>query len=228
MEDGVIVVFCPRLHRIEHQPRRTLDVFEVAGVAGEPPAVTGVVLPFTPPEVGRIGGERAGVVDLGDDVIAPDDERGPAGGGRVLERVAGSTLRHVRTDGDPERDHPALDHAHAGLDACRPRLARELVVGGGHVRGRPDRLADRAGRGLDRVGVRLAPHIDGADGFGVDGSSPESGACRLNGDRCCVFIEIGDGFLKDPETSHDVVCIAAPYPCDLRDFYPVSRDVDAV
>ena len=55
-------------------------------------AVPGVRLSLPAPEVRRVRGKRAGVVERRNRVVVPDNIRRPAGRCRVFERVAWRTL----------------------------------------------------------------------------------------------------------------------------------------
>src|SRR5690606_31282480 len=111
--------------------------------------------------------------------------------------------------------HAACHEAHAGLDARGPRLAGELVVRRSHRGGGPDCLPNRAGGGLDRVGVGLASHVDRADLLRVDRPPPHCIPCCFHRDGRGVLVEIGDRFRIDSKPPADIVRVRPPDPGDL-------------
>ncbi len=216
---------------VHHPLRRVHGVAEVGRLAGETAAVPRVVHVLAAPEIGRVGGPRVAVDDLGEDhvLIGAEDEGGGAGGRRVLEGVAGGALRGVGADPDRVFDLAGLDQRLGDEEALGARLAGELEIGHVERRDRADGLGDDGARGFDRVGVRLGTDVEGADLGGVDPArAGESVARRLHRHGDGVLIGAGHRFFEELETALVGGSVGSPHLGDLLELDAASRDEGAV
>ena len=226
VEYHVVVVGRGGAHGLHHHLGGGRHMPEVGGLPAEPPAVHGIHHTLPPPEVGGVGGETEGLVDLCDDLLGTEQVGGTSRRGRVLEGVPGGALRGVGPDGDGVLHHPGLDETETGLYAGGTCLAGELEVCGGHVGGGPYGLGDDGRRGLDGVRVALGPYVDGPDVGGVHVGDPvEHVPGGLGGDRNGILVGRGYGLLVNHQTFSHGGAVGAPYPSDLFRLYPVPGDV---
>ena len=107
-------------------------------------------------------------------------------------------------------------------------LAGELQVRGVAVRHRAQGFGQDGPGGLDRVGVRLAAHVDGADVLRVDGRALQGPARRLHGHAGRVLVRGGHGFLLQHEAALVAGRVGAPDLGDLLSLDAVAGDVRAV
>ena len=120
-----------------------------------------------------------------------------AGGGGVLQGVAGAALGGVHADGQGVTAMPEPTMPIAACIASVPALQANSQSAAWVWGTAPMASATMRGGRLDRVGMALAADPDRADRLGVDAGAVHGVAGRFDRHRGHVLVQAGDGFLYD-------------------------------
>jgi len=124
---------------------------EIPRFSGKSPAMAGIVLSFTSPEIRCICRERAGVMDGCNRVITPNQESAPPAAAVYSRASLGAPWDTSEPIAKPQVIISLFDETHTGLDCSCTSLAGKLVIRCSHVGCRTDCFTNRTCSRLHRI-----------------------------------------------------------------------------